>query len=70
MKRKPFRRSLGLLMIVDSTRAFFSPVEYPRSFQFGNPLIDDILDYFAENPVLTRRFAAVEFAIGLWLIMR
>lgn len=54
-------------MLVDGARAFLSPTEYPRSFQFGNPLIDDILDYFSENPALTRKFAAIEFALGLWL---
>jgi len=30
-------------------------------------MIDDILDYFAERPELTRRFAIGEIVLGLWM---
>jgi hypothetical protein len=33
-------------------------------------MIDDILDYLSDNPSLTRRIAAFEIGIGLWLMLR
>jgi hypothetical protein len=69
MKLKPVRRSMGLLLLIDAGRAFLSPGEYPRRLQIGSPLIDDILDYFAENPELTRKVSIVEAALGLWLAL-
>jgi hypothetical protein len=67
MTLKPFRRALGVLLLVDGALAFVSPDKYPRVFQIGSPLIDDILDYLSENPTLTRRLSLGEIAAGLWL---
>ncbi len=69
MKLKPVRRSLGALFLVDGLSAFLSPIEYPRKLECGAPMIDDMLDYFAENPEVTRRLAFAEIAIGLWLTL-
>ncbi|MGA8029492.1 MAG: hypothetical protein WB992_20310 [Bryobacteraceae bacterium] len=69
MKPKFFRRAVGLLLLADGIRAFARPAQYSRSFQFGSPLIDDILDYFAENPRLIRNFSVVEMTIGAWLAL-
>jgi hypothetical protein len=44
-----------------------APQSYARNLQGGNPLIDDILDYFAENPRLMLRFSITEIVVGLWL---
>ncbi len=70
MTLKPVRRSLGLILMVDGLRGFLSPTEYPRSLQFGNALWDDIMDYFAENPDLTRKLSVAEAAVGVWLLFR
>ena len=70
MKLKPVRRSIGLLLLFDGVAAFLAPGEYPRRFEFGPPLIDDILEYIAENPDLTRKFSLAEIALGLWLTIR
>ncbi len=70
MMLKPVRRSIGLLLLFDGAGGFLSPTEYPRRLQFGPPLFDDILDYFAENPNLTRKLSLAEIALGLWLILR
>lgn len=67
MTLKPFRRTLGVLLLVDGTLAFLSPTKYPRVLEIGNPLIDDILDYLADNPTLTKRLSIGEIALGLWL---
>ena len=69
MKLKPVRRSIGVLLMIDAMRAMLSPAEYARSLQFGNPLMDDILDYFAENPELTKRFAIGEIVLGAWMAL-
>jgi hypothetical protein len=69
MKLKPVRRSLGLLLLTDGIRAFAAPEQYVRKLERGTPLIDDILEYFAENPRLTRGFSLTEMAIGLWLTL-
>ncbi len=70
MSLKPVRRSLGLILMIDGVRGFLSPVEYPRRLQFGNALWDDIMDYFAENPDLTRKLSVAEAAVGAWLLFR
>jgi hypothetical protein len=70
MKLKPIRRLLGLLVVGDGIRAFVAPEAYVRGLQCGTPLIDDILDYVAENRRLTLRFSMAEIAIGLWLTFR
>ena len=70
MKIKPIRRSLGLMLLVDGIRAFRAPEIYARKLQRGTPLVDDILEYFAENPHLTVRFSLAEIALGLWLILK
>jgi hypothetical protein len=67
MTLKLFRRTLGVLLLVDGALAFLSPTEYPRALQIGNPLIDDILDYLADNPTLTKRLSIGEMALGVWL---
>ena len=70
MSLKPVRRSLGLILMIDGLRGCLSPVEYPRRLQFGNALWDDIMDYFAENPDLTRKLSVAEAAVGAWLLFR
>ena len=67
MELKPVRRSIGILLLIDGIRAFLAPSEYARRLEFGTPLIDDILEYFAENPELTRKFSMAEIAMGAWL---
>lgn len=69
MKLRPVRRSLGLLLIGDGIRALLAPQQYVRRLQGGTPLIDDILEYFAENRRLTLSFSITEIAIGLWLTL-
>jgi hypothetical protein len=68
MTLRPFRRALGALLLLDGGLAFVSPEKYPRVLQIGNPLIDDILDYLADNPTLTRQLSLGEMAIGIWLV--
>ena len=69
MTLKPFRRALGVLLLLDGALAFVSPDKYPRVLQIGNPLIDDILDYLADNPTLTRKLSVGEMAVGIWLAL-
>ena len=58
-----------MLLVFDGIRALLSPADYARSLQFGNPMADDILDYFAENPELTKRFAMGEIVLGAWMAL-
>lgn len=69
MKLKPIRRSLGLLLLMDGMRAFVAPEQYARKLERGTPLVDDILEYFAENPRLTLSFSVTEIGLGLWLTL-
>ncbi len=68
MKRAA-RISIGALFLFDGISAFLSPTEYPRRLEAGAPIIDDMLDYFSERPELTRRIAATEVVMGLWLVL-
>jgi hypothetical protein len=70
MKLKPVRRSIGFLLLVDGTAALLAPSRYMRRLEFGNPLIDDILDYLAENPDLVRKLKMAEIAMGLWWALK
>jgi hypothetical protein len=63
-------RSLGLVMVLDGVSALVAPREYPRQLETGFPIIDDVLEYFAERPDLTRGVSVGEIALGAWLIVR
>lgn len=70
MKLRPFSRLLGLAMLADGAAALSAPRTYLRNLEKGTPIIDDLLEFFAENPDLTRKFAIVEVGLGLWLTFR
>jgi hypothetical protein len=70
MKLRPFSRIFGLVLLADGVTALTSPREYLRSLQKGTPIIDDLLEFFAQNPELTRKFSIAEIAAGLWLTFR
>ena len=67
---KLLSRILGVAMLADGIGALISPRDYPRRLQTGTPMIDDLLEFFAENPDMTRGFSIVEIAIGAWLTLR
>ncbi len=67
---KSIRRSIGLLLLADGIRALVAPEAYARKLQTGTPLLDDVLDYLAENRRFTLGFAASEITLGLWLAVR
>ena len=69
MKIKPFVRSFGLILLADGARAVVSPGQHARRLQVGSALIDDILDYVAENRPLARKLGFGEMAIGLFLTL-
>lgn len=70
MKLRPFSRLLGIVMLADGATALSSPRAYLRSLEKGTPIIDDLLEFFAENPDLTRKFSIFEIGLGLWLTFR
>jgi hypothetical protein len=70
MTLKPVRRSIGFLLLADGIVALFTPSDYVRKLEFGNPLADDLLEYLAENPRLIRRLKLFEIALGIWLVLR
>jgi uncharacterized protein YjeT (DUF2065 family) len=70
MMLRTVRRCLGLLLIVDGIRAFVAPQAYARMLQYGNPLVDDILDYLAESPRFMLRFSVTEIVVGICLTIR
>lgn len=63
------RKLIGALFLIDGALALAFPSKYLRALQAGSPMIDDILDYLADNPALVRRMAAAELATGLLLIL-
>jgi hypothetical protein len=60
----------GIVLLVDGAAALSSPRAYLRSLEKGTPIIDDLLEFFAENPDLTRKFSILEIAAGLWFTFR
>jgi hypothetical protein len=70
MKLKPVRRSIGFFLLLDGIGALWAPSRYIRRLEFGNPQIDDMLEYLAENPSLVRKFKIAEIALGLWWVLR
>lgn len=63
-------RALGLLMLTDGVAALIAPRTYLRKLETGTPLMDDLLEYFAQHSRETRAVAAGEVALGLWLTFR
>jgi hypothetical protein len=70
MKLRPFSRLFGIVLFADGMAALNSPREYLRSLEKGTPIVDDLLEYFAKNPELTRKISLVEIAAGLLLLFR
>ncbi len=70
MKLRPITRFFGLLLIGDGINALSAPREYLRQLQTGTPLIDDLLEFFAQQPELTREVSVAEIALGAWLVFR
>jgi hypothetical protein len=70
MKLRPFSRLFGIVLLADGATALAAPREYLRALQKGTPIIDDLLEFFAENPDLTRKFSVAEMVLGVWLTFR
>jgi hypothetical protein len=62
--------ALGWMMIGDGLAAFFAPSAYMRRWQVGEGFIDDLLEYFVQNPGVTRGVAAAEIAAGVTLLTK
>ena len=63
-------RAVGIVLLVDGISAMVAPTDYLRRLETGTPLVDDVLDYFAENPEVTRGVALLEIGLGTWLALR
>jgi hypothetical protein len=61
-------RAVGVVLLVDGISALIAPTNL-RKLETGAPLIDDLLDYCAENPDITRGFALLEASLGAWLTL-
>jgi hypothetical protein len=61
---------LGLALFADGVGALIFPRKYLENLETGTPLIDDVLDAFANNPRLTQSVAVLEATLGLWLTVR
>lgn len=70
MQLRPFSRLFGLILIGDGMTALRAPRRYLRQLQNGTPIIDDLLEFFAREPKLTRKISLVEVGIGAWLLLR
>ena len=70
MRLRPLSRAFGLILLADGGAALVSPRQYLRQLQTGTPLIDDLLEYFAQNPELTRNLSLLEIVAGLWFTLR
>jgi hypothetical protein len=64
---KSIRRTIGVLALVDGIGTLVSPQGYLRRLETGAPMVDDILDYLADNPDLARKISVLEIAFGAWL---
>jgi hypothetical protein len=70
MPKGLLRMALGWMMIGDGLAALFAPSAYMRRWQVGNGFIDDLLEYFAENPRVTRSVAVAEIVAGVTLLSK
>jgi hypothetical protein len=65
MPKGILRLTLGWMMIGDGLAAFFAPEAYMRRWQVGDGFIDDLLEYFVQNPSVTRGVAIAEVVAGV-----
>jgi hypothetical protein len=61
---------MGLLLIVDGVSALIAPRTYLRELKRAIPVMDDLLEYFAEHPEMTRGVSLSEIILGAWLLVR
>ena len=57
-------------MVADGTGGLLRPRQYPRSLKAGLPVIDDLLEFAAQNPEITQALSTAEILLGAWLIVR
>jgi len=67
---KLISRTIGTMLVADGLCALISPTKYPRRLEIGTPMIDDMLEFCAENPTFTRALSAIEIGLGAWLTLR
>ncbi|MDQ2773610.1 MAG: hypothetical protein M3Y57_01590 [Acidobacteriota bacterium] len=63
-------RIFGAVLVADGICAMVEPTTYSRRLEIGTPIIDDLLEFCAENPDITRGFSVLEIALGAWLTLR
>lgn len=64
----PIRRVSGIALITDGVAALLKPRVYLRDLKSGTPLVDDVLEFFAQRPDLATKAAALEVVIGFSLL--
>jgi hypothetical protein len=70
MNTRTLRQSFGFVLVMDGLAGLFWPTRYLRKLQIGAATYDDMLDYLAERPSLTRKLCVAEIAVGTWLALR
>lgn len=66
--RFSLRTVLGLALVVDGCAALIRPRAYLRGLKSGTPLVDDVLEFFAERPDLASKVAAGEVVAGVCVL--
>lgn len=70
MPKGLLRMAIGWMLVGDGMAALFAPAAYMRRWQIGEGFIDDLLEFFAENPGVTRGIAAAEVVAGVTLLLK
>ena len=59
-----------MVMVGDGLAGLIWPREYLRKLEIGPKPVNEVLEVFAERPVLTRALCVLEVAIGAWIVSR
>lgn len=57
-------------MLGDGLAGLIWPREYLRKLEIGPEPINDLLEAFAQRPLLTRALCIGEIALGAWIFRR
>lgn len=67
MRRRGIERWTGLVMVGDGLAGLIWPREYLQKLEVGPKPLNELLEGFAQRPVLTRTLCIVEVALGVWI---
>lgn len=70
MNQKTLSRVAGMVFVADGTAGLIYPKRYLQELKAGPPALRLGMEFFSQQPRLTRSLCVLEVALGIWLAFR